>query len=40
MAMAPVDCCTALYVLLPVLRSGKMHTLALPATCKQEGAER
>lgn len=28
MAMAPVDCCTALYVLLPVLRSGKMHTAA------------
>src|SRR5699024_6497559 len=31
-ATAPADCCTALYVLLPVLRSGKMNTLALPAT--------
>ena len=37
MAMAPVDCCTALYVLLPVLRSGKMHTLALPATWGEAG---
>ena len=29
-ATAPADLCTALYVLLPVFRSGKMSTLALP----------
>src|SRR5690625_4361312 len=31
-ATAPADCCTALYVLLPVLRSGKINTVACPAT--------
>src|SRR5690625_3028450 len=31
-ATAPADCCTALSVLLPVLRSGKINTDALPAT--------
>jgi len=31
-ATAPADRCTALYVLLPVLRSGKMKTVARPAT--------
>src|SRR5699024_12301009 len=31
-ATAPADCCTALYVLFPVFRSGKMSTDALPAT--------
>src|SRR3954463_16479412 len=32
MATAPALRCTALYVLLPVLRSGKMNTVARPAT--------
>src|SRR5690554_780047 len=32
MAMAPALRCTALYVLLPVFRSGKMNTVARPAT--------
>src|SRR5690606_21254880 len=31
-ATAPAERCTALYVLLPVLRSGKMNTVARPAT--------
>jgi hypothetical protein len=31
-ATAPAERCTALYVLLPVFRSGKMKTVALPAT--------
>ncbi len=31
-AIAPALRCTALYVLLPVLRSGKMSTVARPAT--------
>jgi hypothetical protein len=31
-ATAPELCCTALYVLLPVFRSGKMNTVACPAT--------
>ncbi len=30
MARHLVACCTALYVVLPVLRSGKIHTVALP----------
>src|SRR5690606_8572313 len=32
MATAPAERCTAVYVLLPVLRSGKMKTVARPAT--------
>lgn len=31
-ATAPAERCTALYVLLPVFRSGKMKTVAWPAT--------
>ncbi len=31
-AIAPAERCTALYVLLPVLRSGKISTVACPAT--------
>jgi hypothetical protein len=31
-ATAPAERCTALYVLLPVLRSGKTNTVARPAT--------
>ena len=33
-AAAPVACCTALYEMLPLDRSGKTRTLALPATSK------
>ena len=32
MATAPAERCTALYVLLPVFRSGKTNTVARPAT--------